>query len=155
MPRAKVNTRSDTITPHLPAGTTVPDQAYGNRTAQAQSMKILDPMPRTPSPVQPGSPTGGQAPAPAVPGLSDFLNQSGVKPGDLPFKETPAQRRPITHGLPVGPGPGLEALGPQGQAIQNMNNESGSLAQLLNHLASQPNASSIVKALAGKATTAF
>jgi hypothetical protein len=119
-------------------------------------MKILDPMP---------SPAGGgQAPKaapaapggpPATPGLSDFLNQSGVKPGDLPFKETPAQRRPMTHGLPTGPGPGLEALGPQGQAIQNMNNESGSLAQLLNHLASQPNASSIVKALAGKATTAF
>lgn len=153
MPRAKVNTRSDTITPKLPAGTTAPGQAYGNRTAQAQSMKILDPMPAPAAAPAPG-PTAA-APAPAVPGLSDFLNQSGVKPGDLPFKETPAQRRPITHGLPVGPGPGLEALGPQGQAIQNMNNESGSLAQLLNHLASQPNASSIVKALAGKATTAF
>ena len=166
MPRARgTNTRTDTMTPKLPAGTTAPGQAYGNRTAQAQSMEML-PL-GGPSPTPAGAPSGpgpvpagapGTAAPPAAPPPPDAGrilagNQSGVLPGSLDWKNKPGAH-PLTHGLPNGPGAGPEALGAAGDNIQAQANESGSLQQLLGHLASQPGSSSVIKALAGRAGSA-
>jgi len=155
-PRSRgTNTRTDLLTPRLPAGTVEKDQSYGARTAQQQSMRVLPiGAPSTPPPVAP--PASASAPGAPPPDLGRVLagNQSGVMPGTLDWKNKPGDR-PLTHGLPVGPGPGLEALGVAGDNIQQLSNESGSLGQLLTHLASQPNASSVVKALAGRAGTSI
>ncbi len=132
--------------PKLPAGTTAPDQDYGNRTAQEQSMSML-PIGGTPAPptvAAPASPAGAPA-GQAAPG--------GKPPiGKLPWLEPTSHGLPVTTGLPYGPGAGPEVLqGPAAQWHAQQVSENGTLQQLLGSLAARPGASSAVKAMAANA----
>jgi hypothetical protein len=77
---------------------TAPGQPYGQAGQQAAAQQAI-PLPQQPS-VQ-TAPVPSQAPTPPEPGL---LHAPTTRPGE-----------PVTAGLPVGPGPGTEALGPLGQ----------------------------------------
>lgn len=70
-----------------------------------------------PGPPPPGSPPMTMAPPPHPPGGMGALN----RPTELPAQ-------PVTHGAPVGPGPGPEAL-PQAVSVQN-----GPMSMLLNQI---------------------
>jgi hypothetical protein len=147
MPRARAtNTRTDTMTPKLPAGTVQKDQAYGNRTAQEQSLAML--------------PLGGQTPPAAAPAAtpgtpSGAPNQAAAaggptpRPGELPWLQPTNHGLPVTTGRPYGPGAGPEALtGPAAQWHAQQSTEQGTLQTLLKGMAQVPGASSIVKSLA-------
>ena len=148
-PRAKgggTNTRTDLMTPRLPAGITAPDQAYGKRTAQAQSMKIV--APGAPPPA--GAVPGAQAPAPANPSAAPAAPP--VLPGQIPWTSPTTHGLPPTTGRPYGPGAGPEALTGSAAAWHaNQSTEQGTLQTLLSGLAQRPGASSIVKSLASNA----
>lgn len=151
MPRAnKANNRTD-LPGKVATTVTAPDQQYGNRTAQEQSMKML---PASAPPGAAGSPSGAQpgaapvaTPAPAGPPAS--LQAAGSLPWLHPTQR-PAE--PTTAGMRSGPGPGPAPTGLMGLAQAQMN-EQGSLQMLLGHLASQPGASSVIKSLANVAGT--
>lgn len=96
------------------------------------------PTPAAPAPGPPAaatSPAGG--PGLPVPGAQGPLLRPTERPNE-----------PVTAGLPTGPGPGPEALGP-------LSRPSGgsTVAGLLQTLASSPNATPEVRALAGYAQT--
>lgn len=86
---------------------TVPGQQYGKATAQAAAQRAL-PIAPPPAPVLAGS-GASPAPGPAAPPAP-----AGPMPGQVVPLDAPSQRpgEPVTAGLPVGPGPGTEALGP-------------------------------------------
>jgi hypothetical protein len=123
-------------------------QQYGKVTAQQQSQRIL--------PVAPPPPGG--TPAPATPqGISQTPGAGAPPPvatwnapgGKDMLRPTERPNEPITHGLPMGPGAGPEALtGFAAAGAQNNLNTNGTSKQLLQHLASQPAASSIIQTLA-------
>jgi hypothetical protein len=151
MPRAKVslpnpaNNRSDLTRPSQ-APKSAPGQEYGKRTGQEQAQQII-PVGGTPEPAPAPAPEA-QSPAPG--GLVPLAQ--GPQPGEIPWLKEPGSGGPPTTGLPNSAGPGPEALtglGAQWHAQQM--SEQGTLQSLLSHLASQPNASSIVKSLAGVA----
>ena len=144
MPRAKqpnpANNRHDLLTPAAPGRSmTQPDQEYGKVTAQEQSQKIL--------PVGPGQ-QASPNPAPAA-----------VAPGPAPAGGVPAPA-----GLPrLEPGEfSAPQLSPQheaaGQALVRQaqaaaaTGEQATLKTTLAHLASQPNASSVIRSLASAAS---
>jgi hypothetical protein len=79
---------------------TVPGQDYGKASQQRAAQQAV-PMG--------ASPVSAPAQAPAQQPV-----QNRPAPGSLPYLE-PSQRpdEPVTSGLPFGPGPGPEALGPQ------------------------------------------
>ena len=156
-PRASkgTNTRTDLITPKLPAGTVEKGQAYGARTSQEQSLAMLPLGGPTPAAAPPASaaPAGpASPPGPAVPAAP-------AGPIPTPFEanghwtQTPSTNpNPVTSGLPNGPGPGSEAQGPLMKSVMaQAASEQGSLQTLLSHLASQPGASSMTKSLASAA----
>jgi hypothetical protein len=66
-------------------------------------------------------------------------------------RPTERPNEPVTHGLPVGPGAGPEALQGVGAAARQGSIEQGTLSHLLTSLAAQPNASSAIKDLAARA----
>lgn len=94
-------------------------QAYGERQAQEQAQRAV-PLPAAP-PVQVSPPS----PAPAaLPGsFGDF-----ARPTERP-------NEPLTAGLPVGPGPGPEAMRPP----LGISNDDAVLAQLRGLYAAYPN----------------
>lgn len=118
---------------------TVPGQEYGAQIAQRVAMRNL---PMASAPQQPSTPTvsGPQsapqapmaAPQPQAPLLWDHPND---RPGE-----------PIHAGLPVGPGPGPEALAPPPASAQ------APTASLLQQLAMAPGASPDVRQMAGIAS---
>ena len=129
------------------------DQAYGKVTSQQQSQRILPVSPPPPlAPAGGGAPVstgptpapGPGAPPPAatwdVPGAKDML-----RPTERPDE-------PLTTGIPSGPGAGPEALTgfARAGALNNLNTN-GTSKQLLQHLANQPAASSIIQQLASNA----
>jgi len=67
-------------------------------------------------------------------------------------RPTERPNEPVTHGLPVGPGAGPEALQGVGAAARENAVEQGTLSHLLTSLASVPNATSAIKDLAARAT---
>lgn len=155
MPRARsslpnpASNRTDLLTPDAPARRmTSPGQAYGKRTAQAQSQKIVTPgVPAGPTAAPAAAPTPTAAPATPAPAQTPL-------PGEIPWIGTPGSGGHATTGLPYGPGPGPEALTPGGvgqQYLANKGSEQASLQAVLAHLASQPGASSLVKSLAASA----
>lgn len=141
--------RTDLLVPKPEAVTTAPNQAYGNRTAQEQSQRILPlggpglaaPAAQPSNPVSGGAgPTGG-SPQP-VPVRT---------PGDRGDWRRPTERpgEPLTTGLSSGPGPGPEGLtGFAAVGNAQATNANGSTAQMLKAMANNPNASDIVKTLA-------
>ena len=83
---------------------TVPGQAYGAAQQQREAQKVL---PVAGTPMNVAAPAaGGEVPAGAA-------APAGPMPGEVPGLGMPSQRpdEPVTHGLPVGPGGGPEALG--------------------------------------------
>lgn len=124
-----------------------PDQAYGKRTAQEQSQKIL--------PIQtPGiaAPSASTAIPAATPNTMEGMGAgpTGADQGGLGAPT--ASPAPATQGLPQGPGAGPEIAGPlMKQHLAMQASEQGTLQTLLTHLSSQPGASSITKALASAA----
>lgn len=109
---------------------------YGDRQKLIQAQQAV---PMAPAPV-PGpsvagpSPTGGPGPLP-TPGNRGPLLRPTERPNE-----------PVTAGLPTGPGPGPEALGPLSRPTGG-----STVAGLLQTLASAPNATPEVRALAGYA----
>jgi hypothetical protein len=83
--------------------TAVPNQGYGQAGAQLAAQKVV-PMAGAPPPPVPAAPAPRQ-----MPGAGGFAT-----PEDTPTLIAPTQRpdEPLTAGLPFGPGPGPEALGP-------------------------------------------
>ena len=67
-------------------------------------------------------------------------------------RPTERPNEPVTHGLPVGPGAGPEALTGVGAAARQGVVEQGTLAHLLGSLASQPNATTAIRDLAARAS---
>jgi hypothetical protein len=155
MPRANpANNRSD-LPGKVASTVTAPDQAYGARTAQEQSMKMLPVAApsATATPAAP-QPAGGPSPAGGAPDIGAMFS------APTPFEQlgghymqVPSQSgNPVTTGLPTGAGPGAEARGPiLRQADAQKYSEQGTVQSLLSHLASQPGASSMTKALASAA----
>lgn len=74
-------------------------------------------------------------------------------PGDSMLLDRPTERpnEPVTHGLPVGPGAGPEALTGVGAVAREGVMGQATLSQFLSTLASQPNAPSAVQDLASRA----
>lgn len=72
-------------------------------------------------------------------------------PGIHLMRPTERPGEPVTAGLPMGPGPGPEALGPLGQ--QAMANQGQSVGALLANLAAAPFATPQVQQLAAVAST--
>ena len=146
MPRAKqpsvANNRTDLLTPSAPGrNMTAPDQAYGKRTSQEQSMDIAP----IGTPAQPAAPsTTPGAPAPQAAPVP--------QPGSLPWTETKGPGGHPTLGLPNSAGPGPEATtGLAAQWMAQKQTEQGTLQSVLSHLASQPQASSLIRNLASAA----
>lgn len=156
MPRARVpnvaNNRHDLLTPAAPGRMMVtPGQRQGQESGQMQSMRMQPiGVPEQPPGATPAAvPPGAGAPAPQLPPA-----QQGPMPGELPWLDHPGSGGPPTTGLPNSAGPGPEVLtGLGAQWWANKNSEQGTLQSVLTHLASQPNASSVIKSLASAAGT--
>ena len=127
---------------------TAPDQEYGKRTSQEQSLSILPIGPQPTPGAQAPAPGGSTAPAPG-PTAAGLPNDPG--PAHTWMPSSPGA--PFTTGMAEGPGPGPEAL--TGAAadmhaqINTAPNEQNTLRSVLTHLATQPGASSLMKSLAG------
>ena len=127
-----------------------PGQAYGKVTSQQQSQRIL---PVAPPPVGPAAAPGPDqatpAPGPSAPPPAATWNAPGAR--DM-LRPTERPNEPVTHGLPMGPGGGPEVLTGFAKAgAMNALNTNGTTKQMLQHLASQPAASSIILTLAANA----
>ena len=89
---------------HQPV-TVAPGQEYGGRKMLENAQKVV-PLPEQPPTPSPSPPAAGAA-SPAMPAGP----QPGLSPGELDFtRPTERPNEPVTAGLPVGPGPGPEAL---------------------------------------------
>lgn len=136
-----------------------PGQAYGNRTdlnnrmpvevaqnqtygkaAEQRAAQGAVPMGSTPVAATPQAPQAPQSET--IMGNMPQRQAPVVAPGTSPFLDaTNRPSEPITAGLPIGPGPGPEALGRPQNAI----------SQALGSLAAMPGASSAVMDLAATA----
>lgn len=145
-PAAKPN-RSDLT--RAPGPVEIPGQAYGDQAAQVAAQRRI---PAGPPPL----PAGAPAPAPAPPGNAggSAVNAMGTPlVGSRGPLDRPTERpnEPVTHGLPMGPGAGPEALTGIGAAARQGAVEQGTLAHLLTSLAAQPGATSAIRDLASRA----
>lgn len=129
-----------------PSAQAVPDQPYGVAAEQRSAMNAIPlPVPQQAQPAPggavPSQPTSG-APPLAIPGANGPLSRPTERPNE-----------PVTHGLPMGPGPGPEALTGIGAAARQGAVEQGTLSHLLTSLAAQPNSTSAIKDLAARANS--
>jgi hypothetical protein len=130
----------------------VPGQQYGEAAQQRAGMQAI-PLPvqqqaRTPTPPA----AGGAVSSSAAPGVPSALPGAPMVGANGPLtRPTERPNEPITHGLPMGPGAGPEALQGVGAAARQGAVEQGTLAHLLTSLASGPNATSAIKDLAARA----
>lgn len=140
--------------------TTVTGQTYGDAAAQEASQRI-QPMAggATAPPSQtPGAPaSSGPVPPQGAPGPQDIIAamQAHAAAGGGPqgnfTRPTERPGEPVTHGLPVGPGAGPEALTGIGAAARSGAMQQASLNQLLSSMAAKPDAPSAVQNLASLA----
>lgn len=104
--------RKDQQTPQA-----APGQAYGESQDQIQAQNVI-PLPNVAN-ASPATPTAGAPPqAPGVAGGNDLSAVLAAASGMVPpqgslFGGTNRPGEPITAGMPMGPGPGPEAMGPQ------------------------------------------
>ena len=134
-----------------PTAQAVPGQGYGqasqDRAAQ-QAIPMGAPPIGAPAPGPSGgslapagaAPTPQPMPTPAVPGANGPLSRPTDRPNE-----------PVTHGLPMGPGGGPEALQGIGAAAREGTIEQGTLGNLLTNLAAAPGATSAIRDLAARA----
>lgn len=110
-----------------------------------------------PPPQSPGAPpSSATTPAPGgAPGgdLMAQLQAHGASVGAGAPLDRPTERpdEPVTHGLPVGPGGGPQVLNGIGGAAREGAVEQGTLTNLLQHLSTQPGATSAIQDLASRA----
>jgi hypothetical protein len=129
--------RSDMVTPQAPEPVSVvPGQGYGEEAQQKVAQRAL-PLAPTQVNVAPGSPgTTSGAGGPGAEMLGGQPPAAGPFAGELTPLTAPTNRpnEPVTAGLPIGPGPGPEAItsgvGQQGFAHANVANLLSSLAQI-------------------------
>ena len=104
--------------------------------------------------------SGGGAPTPPGPGGQPQPQQDPMAlaaahagPGTSLALDRPTERpnEPVTHGLPVGPGAGPEALTGVGAAARDSTVEQGTLQNLLTNMAASPGATSAIRDLAARA----
>jgi hypothetical protein len=158
MPRGRAPTpspsanRMDLVNPTPQPISAVPDQGYGIAGDQQEAQRIA-PMSGGGSPTPPSP--GGPPQAPPQAGPQDVMAQAAAHngPGNSLNLMRPTERpnEPVTHGLPVGPGGGPEALTGIGAAARDNAVEQGTLANVLQTMAAQPQAPTAVKALAARA----
>jgi hypothetical protein len=157
MPRANKSVspnRSDLIGARPLPNTTATGQPYGAAGEQraAQGQIPMAPTPISTGPAPAANPSAVPQPAPSP---NDVLAQAQAHngPGDIPPLDRPTERpnEPVTHGLPMGPGAGPEALTGIGAVAREGVMGQATLGQLLSTLASQPNAPSAVQDLAVRA----
>ena len=116
---------------------------YGDRQKLIQAQRAV---PMAPAPTAAPAPGPSAAPAPPAGGPGPI---PAPAPGQNPLLgPTKRPNEPVTAGLPSGPGPGPEALGPLAQPTQG-----SSVSSLLTSLASSPNATPEVRQLASYSTS--
>lgn len=127
--------------------TTVPGQGYGEQAQQRAAQQVI---PMGAQPVATGG--GGAGAPPQTPSAAPApqMPLPGVKPFTRP---TERPNEPVTHGLPVGPGAGPEALTGVGAIARDNQVQQGTLINVLNNLASGPNATPAIRDLAARANT--
>lgn len=126
------------------------------RGAGSKALRPGTPLADNPQPNQTYGKAGEQRDAmSAVPMANGQLNPSSngqqaqesanlPQPGTLQWDQHPGdQNQPVTHGAPVGAGPGPEALAPVGTAAYS----SANIVNELEHLASGPDTSPEVRSL--------
>jgi hypothetical protein len=129
------------------------NQPYGERQRQQAAQRAV-PITAPPDAGAGGPGAPAPPPAPGVPpgGAPGGDVPPGMAPGELKFLHpTERPNEPITAGLPIGPGPGPEAMTGIGKIAQNMA-PTDSATALLAHLASQPTAGATLRGLAGLST---
>lgn len=138
--------------------TTAPGQPYGARAEQQAAQNAIPTgTPAQPSPQTPGAPPSSvpSAAPGGAPGPADLAAMMAAHngPGEGLALGRPTERpnEPVTHGLPVGPGGGPEALQGVGAAARNGAVEQGTLRNLLTNIASSPGATSAIRDLAARA----
>lgn len=142
--------RSDLTQPSAQA---VPNQPYGVAAQQRMAMNAI-PLPNQQQ-ARPSSPAaGGAASSLPTPGVPSAVQGAPMVGANGPLTR-PSERpnEPVTHGLPVGPGAGPEALQGVGAAARQGAVEQGTLSHLLTSLAAGPNATSAIKDLAARANS--
>ena len=133
--------------------TAAPNQPYGIAAQQIAAQGVV---PMGPQPIAGGGQAGPPS-APSDPNAMVAALQAHAAAGGGPHPQgftRPTERpnEPVTHGLPIGPGAGPEALtGIGGITRDNMMGQA-TLGQLLSQLASQPGAPSAVQDLATRAS---
>lgn len=143
--------RSDLTQPSAQAA---PSQPYGVAAEQRMAMNAI-PLPNqqqarpTNAPAAGGAVASSIAPTPGVPSAlpgAPMVGSNGplTRPSERP-------NEPVTHGLPVGPGAGPEALQGVGAAARQGAVEQGTLTHLLTSLAAGPNSTAAIKDLAARA----
>ena len=154
MPRGPSRTANRTDLTRPAPIQTAPGQEYGAAAAQQAAQQQI--------PTAGGqniTPGGGQPPAPAPGGGPDAMLQAlqshaAANPAGAHGaidRATERPNEPVTHGLPMGPGAGPEALSGVGAATRDSTVEQGTLANLLVSMASNPNATQAIKDLASHA----
>lgn len=127
-------------------------QQYGQAGQQLAAQHALPmapaPTPNT-APISGIVPPGGASPAsagaapqgPPLGGAPSPPPPAPIPPGGLGALTSPSTRpgEPVTHGAPVGPGAGPEAL------PQTINVNNGSISQLLSQIAANTNSPAIIK----------
>lgn len=155
MARSPRSNRTDRLVPETP--TAAPGQPYGEAGQQMASQRAV-PISGTPTvaPQSPGAPGSSSPQTPqGAPGADLMAQAQGFNgPGNQDFlRPTERPNEPVTHGLPVGPGAGPEALTGIGAAARQGTIEQGTMQNLLQGLAQQPGATSAIKDLASRAAS--
>lgn len=160
MPRAAKRpypNRSDLVNEGALAMKAGPSQQYGER---AQEQRAQNAIPMAPTPIAvgpaPHQQTAPQAPQGQPQQPVDLMGLAAAHAQNVPDMgalDRPTERpgEPVTHGLPNGPGGGPQVLTGVGAAAREQVIQQGTISNLLQHLAVQPNATSAVKALANTA----
>ena len=139
--------RSDLTQPSAQA---VPNQPYGQAAEQKMAMNAI-PLPNQQQARPLSAPAAGGAVS-SAPGVPSAVPGAAMVGANGPLTR-PSERpnEPVTHGLPVGPGAGPEALQGVGAAAREGVVEQGTLTHLLTNLAAAPGATSAIKDLAARA----
>ena len=152
MPRARSATARNPNRTDLAAPVTAPTgQPYGVR---AQQIAAQGAIPMGQQPVASPGPGPGAPPPPIdMAAMQAGMAQHAAIHGPPQPLNRPTERpnEPVTHGLPVGPGGGPEALQGVGAAARDNAVEGGTLKNLLMGMAQSPGATSAIRDLAARA----
>lgn len=127
--------------------TAAPGQPYGQAGQQIAAQRV-QPMGSQPIAGAPSPPAG-------APDIASLMQQhaanTGITPGQHMQAPTARPNEPVTHGLPMGPGAGPEALTGVGAAAREGTVDQGTLANVLQSMASGPSATAAIRDLANRA----